>query len=97
MLLLTSIALFLSAAIAQTTPILPQYAESAGSGMYFFDSVNMRGTTATYTVTYDLDIGKEFASVQMIDTNYKVDMYLDFNGATSYMVTTVDGSVVSCQ
>ena len=65
--------------------------------MYFFNSVNMRGTTALSSVTYDLDIGKEYASVEVIGTNYKMDMYLDFNQANSYMVTSVDGSIVSCQ
>ena len=93
--LLLSCVLLLSVVADPSAPILPLYAETEGSAMYFFP--NMRGTTASCSVTYDLEIGKEFATIQFIDTNVKVDFYAMFNEAKSYLVTSVDGNIASCQ
>jgi len=96
-LIFVSFALFLSVAAAQSAPILPVYGQSQGSVMYFFDNVHMRGTTASYTLSYDLEIGMEYASIQMIDTTIQADFYAMFNEGRSYLVTSVDGENANCQ
>ncbi len=90
-----AVALFLPTLLAENAPILPLYAQTQGSAMYFFP--NLRGTTAFCSISYDLEVGMEYASVQMTDADIFVEFYAMFNDGVAYLVTSKDGNALSCQ
>ena len=93
--LLISLSLFLSAALAQFTPILPKYAEYEGSTMFFFPNISLRGATATLDVAYDTEIGKIYALLQFTSSTYSYKLYM--NHTEAYLVTDVDGFNYVCR